>query len=153
MAAIVSKQGKSPSSYKSPRDMSSLWLKTQGSYKCGHSRCVVCIYMWKTISSGNPSGITLIARVTIIDYTICHLSFVGCTISQLKKRIMEQIYDCFGSGSVRSSGTAKRFSTVYRGDILSFRFHGIERVKKTEMGGDKVFWLWRLNTQFPTGLH
>lgn len=171
--AIVFRRGRSVGdflvhSHYTPPPPQGTWLDrgTVGTYRCG--TCKACKYILKCSNFTNPiTGIKYNSRsfancktsgVVYVAICPCPCIYVGKTIRELRRRILEHIGDIHHK---RDTSLAKHMTTIHPDALYAVSFWVLEVVKMGERRGDldrlllqkETGWIFRLKSSVPRGLN
>ncbi|XP_056378779.1 uncharacterized protein LOC130274454 [Hyla sarda] len=156
-------------SHLAPLPPPSTWLDRSnitGSHKCGH--CRACPFMKKTesvtITISNKlfkikDFINCSTRAVVyVAVCSCALMYVGKTIRELRRRVLEHIGDIRNK---RDTALARHVNEIHGGDTKGMTFFGIEKMNPSSRGGDldklllqrEARWIFNLETVTPKGLN
>lgn len=155
------------SHYVAPRQRGT-WLERQttGSFKCGS--CKACSYMPTMKAFSCPvTGITYQIRdfcnckskgVVYLAQCTCSMLYVGKTVRELRRRILEHIWDILHS---RGTAIAKHMRQLHSEKPYDIKFCAIELIKPNQRRRDldklllqkETAWIYRLKTVDPCGLN
>lgn len=146
----------------------STWLPRQpiGCFKCGH--CKACTYIPTIKEFVNPKDGTMIQLKSFYNCSSegviyaakcpCPKLYVGKTIRQLRRRVLEHIGDIALN---RERTLARHMRQVHNKEPYQLRFWVIEQPKLGARKGNldqyllktEARWIFRLNSRTPSGLN
>lgn len=118
------------------------WLQTTGFMKCHNCKVCQIACNTKEIIWANKKIWKIQKLITcktqFVVYVIewpCHLKYVGSTICELKKRILEHVRATIAKD--RSNAVAKHMEQAHNSDWKQLRFYNIETVEQHVRGGNR----------------
>lgn len=148
------------------------WLKHVGCFKCMHTRCICCNYVRKsnvfvstTTKTSYPIKQFMNCATKYVVYLftckVCQVQYVGSTVCELKTRIRRHMSDINAVYTTNVSAVSRHAIETHNRDPSCFEVQAIERLHRSNRGGDDVhrlrnreaFWMFVLKTCAPDGLN